>query len=84
MAIPGRLREEIPSNGEVVVTRTQYGFAVGFAIVVLWAATGFLVTLAAVVLGLIGAGIGGLLEGRFADGRWSADELLGRFSGQRR
>jgi len=61
------------------VTKTQFGFVVGFAFVALWAGAGFLAALAAVVVGLLGVGVVTLLEGR-----WSADEMISRISGQRR
>jgi|GEM_PF-2586789 len=61
------------------MTKTQFGFAVGFAVVAMWAAAGFLVMLGAVAAGLIGVGLVSLVEGR-----WSADEVIARFSSQRR
>ena len=61
------------------MTKTQFGFAVGFAVVAMWAAAGFLVVLGAVAAGLIGVGLVSLVEGR-----WSADEVIARFSSQRR
>jgi hypothetical protein len=61
------------------MTKAQFGFAAGFAFVALWAVTGFLIALGAVVAGLLVVGVVGLLEGR-----WSADEMVGRLSGQRR
>jgi hypothetical protein len=57
------------------MTKTQFGFAVGFAIAVVWALAGFLVVIAAVVAGLLGFGLVRVLEGSP-----EASELMSRLS----
>ena len=61
------------------MTREQYGFAVGFAIAVVWAGAGFLVVIAAVVAGLVGFAVT-----RVVVGSPEAGDLLDRLAGRRR
>jgi hypothetical protein len=61
------------------MTHTQFGFLVGFAVVALWAAAGFLVMLGAVVAGVIGFGVA-----RVIDGTVDINGLLDRVSASRR
>jgi len=64
---------------EDVMTKREFGFALGFAIAVVWAALGFLVVIAAVVAGLIGYGVARVMEGNP-----EANVLLDRLSARRR
>lgn len=61
------------------MTRAQYGFAVGFAVAVVWAVAGFLVVIAALVAGLLG-----FVVTRVVEGGPEAGELLDRLSARRR
>ena len=44
------------------MTKGQFGFAVGFAIVLVWVTVGFLVVIAAVAAGLLSFGVVRVLE----------------------
>jgi hypothetical protein len=76
--IPGaRLKASRITGG--VMSKTQFGFATGFAVAVVWAALGFLVMIGAVVAGLVGYGIA-----RVVSGDPAAGDLLERLSARSR
>lgn len=60
------------------MSRTQFGFTVGFALAVVWAWAGFLVALAAGVAGVAGAIIARFVEGRVDLNAWAERASAGR------
>jgi hypothetical protein len=50
------------------MTRTQFGFAVGFAAAVIWAALGFLVMIGVLVAGAAGWAVVALIDGTLNTG----------------
>ncbi|MFW6091757.1 MAG: hypothetical protein ACODAF_07730 [Actinomycetota bacterium] len=53
------------------MSRRQFGFIVGFLIVLLWALEGFLTALAGVVAGLIGYAVARAFEGELDLTEWT-------------
>jgi uncharacterized membrane protein len=60
------------------MTRRQFGFLVGVALAVIWATTGFLVMVAAVVAGVIG-----YVTARMIDGDIDVRETVEHFTSGR-
>jgi hypothetical protein len=61
------------------MTRAQFGFAVGFALAAVWAMAGFLIMIGALVAGVAGWAVVGLV-----DGKWSTGEVRSWLSQSRR
>lgn len=61
------------------MSRRQFGFIVGFLIVLFWVQFGFLTVLAAVVAGLVGYAVARAIEGDLDLAEWTE-----RFSAPRR
>ncbi|BCB82946.1 hypothetical protein [Phytohabitans suffuscus] len=60
------------------MSRQQFGFAIGFAVVAVWVAVGFGAAVAAVL-----AGVAGFLVARVLDGQVDVSELLDRVGARR-
>jgi hypothetical protein len=60
------------------MSRTQFGFTVGFALAVVWAWAGFLVALAVGIAGAAGVVIARLAEGRVDLDAWTERISAGR------
>jgi len=58
------------------MSRQQFAFAIGFAVVAVWAAAGFGAAVAAVL-----AGIAGFMIARVLDGQVDVGELVDRIGG---
>jgi hypothetical protein len=59
---------------EATMSRQQFGFALGFAVAVVWAVAGFLIAVGALVAGLVGYGVARVLDGD-VDVRGAVDRL---------
>lgn len=61
------------------MTRAQFGFAVGFALALVWAVEGILIMIGVFAAGLAGWALVGLI-----DGRWSTGEVRSWLSSSRK